>query len=103
MEPLLYKPEGDPLTHEITAELVSEEGTGLIFLVRSDGEAIGEVDVEMRSEELMGYVSGVGPGEKINNGYLRPASFVILSCLTDRNPLFERLYDVDNEPLEPTH
>jgi hypothetical protein len=101
MEPQFYQPEGDPSVHEITAEIVQEEGSGLIFEVRSDGETIGEVDVDLLSSEL-GFVTGVGPGEKINNGYLRPASFVIASCLADRHPGV-KLFDINDEPIGPLH
>lgn len=102
MEPLLYQPDGDPFAHVITAELVQEEGSGLIFAVSSDGETIGEVDVDLVSPET-GFVSGVGPGEKINNGYLRPASFAIAACLGERNPDFRMLYDFNDEPITLTH
>lgn len=100
MEPLKYQPEGDPVSHEITAEVIGEEGCGMTFLVRSDGAEIGEVDVELLAD-ASGFVSGVGPGEKINNGYLRPASFAIASCLKERNPAFRELYDLNDQLLAP--
>jgi hypothetical protein len=95
-----HQPEGDPFQHEITAELAQDEGIGLTFVVSSDGEAIGEVDVDILPEGR-GFISGVGPGEKINNGYLKPASFVIASCLRDRDPKFSGLYDINDELISP--
>jgi hypothetical protein len=102
MEPLYYQPKGDPLPHAITVEVIQEEGSGLVFMVSSDGEQIGEVDVEILGGES-GFVTGVGPGEKINNGYLRPASFAIASCIRESHPLFRRLYDVEDNPITPGH
>ena len=99
MTPQFYQPEGDPVPHKITAELVSEIGWGLLYLVRSDGEEIGEVDVDIAGEHSA-FISGIGPGDKINNGYFKPASLVIGSCLKDRDPDFKTLYDFNNEPLE---
>jgi hypothetical protein len=98
MQPRYYQPEGDPSAHEITAELVQEEGFGLMFRVAADGEEIGEVDVDLLPDGS-GFISGVGPGEKINNGYLNAASLVIASCLKDRDPNFITLYDINDEPL----
>lgn len=99
MEPLIYQPEGDTVPHEITAEIRDADDNGLIFVVRSDGEEIGEVDVELLHEDF-GFVTGVGPGEKINNGYLRPASMAIAECLLEGHPKFQ-LYDLNNEPITP--
>ena len=101
MTPRLYQPEGDPTPHLITAELVEDLGGGLLFLVLSDGMEIGEVDVD-RAGKHSAFISGVGPGEKINNGYLRPASLVIASCMADVDPKFETLYDIYDEPLQPS-
>lgn len=99
MKPLYYQPEGDPVRHELTAEVTLEEGGGLTFIVKSDGEEIGEVDVEVLSDKLA-FISGVGPGEKINNGYLGPASLAVLSCMREEF-YFDRLqlFDIDNQPL----
>jgi len=99
MTPQLYQPEGDPSPHVITAEVVEDLGGGLLFLVRSDGKEIGEVDVD-RAGDHTAFISGVGPGEHINNGYLRPASFVIASCMLDQDPEFKTLYDINDEPLK---
>ena len=98
MEPLIYQPEGDAYPHEITADVLLEADGGITFIVRSDGEEIGEVDVEILHED-MGFVSGVGPGERINNGYLRPASMAIAACLHERDPRFRELFDINNEPI----
>jgi len=98
MEAILYQPEGDPIPHEVTAEVADEDGSGLIFRIRSDGEEIGEVDVELLSHET-GFVSGVGPGERINNGYLAPATLAIQACLEGKYPKFRNLFDIDNELL----
>jgi hypothetical protein len=99
VEPLLYQPEGDPIVHQISAELALHEGMGLTFKIRSDGEEIGEIDVELASDEI-GFISGNGPGEAINNGYLTPASLAVLSCLREDH-CFDRiqLFDIDDQPL----
>jgi hypothetical protein len=97
MEPLPYQPESEPITHQVTAELVLDEGSGLTFRVRSDGEEIGEVDVELISDKLA-FVSGVGVGEKINNGYLVMASLAVRTCL--REDYFSNrleLIDIDDQ------
>lgn len=90
-----YQPDGDS-PHEITAEVAEEEGEAFIFRIQSDGEEIGEVDVELLSPEA-GFISGVGPGEKINNGYLRPASLAIATCLKGEFPQLRNLFDFNNE------
>jgi hypothetical protein len=97
MEPLHYQPEGDPIAHQITAELVLDEESALTFRVMSDGEEIGEVDVQLISDKLA-FVSGVGIGEKINNGYLVPASLAVRACL--REDYFSdrlELFDIDDQ------
>jgi hypothetical protein len=98
MEPLLYQPDGDPIPHEITAEVIEEEagGSALIFSVKSDGEKIGEVDVWLQGNGE-GFISGVSEEEKINNGYLRPAAFVIAACLHERNPAFKNFIQTENQ------
>lgn len=99
MEPLHYQPEGDPIAHQITAELAMHEGTGLTFRVRSDGEEIGELDVELISDKL-GFLSGVGQGEKLNNGYLGPASLAVLACMREDYYFFHlQLFDIEDQPL----
>ena len=100
MTPQLYQPEGDSFAHVITAEVVEDLGGGLLFLVMSDGKQIGEIDVD-RAGDHSAFISGVGTGEHINNGYLRPASFVIASYMRDLDPEFKTLYDINNEPLKP--
>lgn len=100
MEPLLYQPEGEPFPHQITADVILEGDGGLTFIIRSDGEDIGEVDVEMPHADW-GFVSGVSPGEKINNGYLRPATLAIAACLYERNHEFRELFDVNDEHVTP--
>jgi hypothetical protein len=89
-ESIIYQPEGDLSPHEITADVLEDEGNALTFSVKSDGEAIGEVDVYLSSVEK-GFISGVGPGDKINNGYLRPASLVIAACMQNRDFRFTKL------------
>lgn len=98
MEPLLYQPDGDPLAHEITAEIIEEEdnGSALIFLVKSDGERVGEVDVWILNNGE-GFISGVSEEEKINNGYLRPASLAITACLREINPAFKDLVSTEDQ------
>lgn len=101
MEPLIYHPESDPFPHQIIAELALDEGRGMTFRIKSDGEDIGEVDLEVVSD-YEGFISGVGPGEKINNGYLRPASLAILACLREDYLGFNRfqLFDIEDQPVE---
>lgn len=101
MEPLHYQPEGDPIAHQITAEQVLVEGNGRNFKIRSDGEEIGDIDVELASDEL-GFITGIGPRERkrINNGYLGPASLAVLACLReDHNFDRLKLFDIEDQPL----
>jgi hypothetical protein len=102
MQPVFYQPEGDPFPHLITAEILDEDPHGAVFLVRSDGEELGEVDIDLLCDER-GFVSAVGPGEKINNGYLRPACFAIVNCLAEREKDFEGLYSLDDEVILHLH
>jgi hypothetical protein len=98
MTPHLYQPEGDPVAHIITAEIIEELGSSLLFLVKSDGEGIFEVDVDNAGKHSA-FISGVEAGKQIN-GYLGPASLVIASCMLDKDQDFDTLYDLDNEPLK---
>lgn len=97
MEPIHYQPEGDPISHSITAEVVAIDGIGLTFRIRSDGEEIGEIDLEELPSQVA-FISGVGPGEKINNGYLKPASQAVKACLgEDLSHKNTIVFDFDNE------
>lgn len=102
MEPYHYQPKGEAASHKITAEVVDEDEHGAVFRIRSDDEEIGEVDLDLLSETA-GFVSAVSPGEKINNGYLRPACFVIVSCMAERRPDFQGVYSVDDEVILNLH
>jgi len=101
MEPIVYHPEGDPFPHHIVAEVVEAEGSGLVCSINSDGEEIGQVDVELLDEQH-GFISGIGPGKKINNGFLQPASLAIAACLGERDPRFKVLYDINDDPIGPS-
>lgn len=97
MEPIKFQPESDPISHSITAELIAIDGIGLTFRIRSDGEDIGEIDLEELPNQIA-FISGVGPGEKINNGYLRPASQAVKACLReDLSHTNTVVFDINNE------
>lgn len=105
MEPIIYRREGDPLEHSITAEIVTElecgNGIGLTFRVKDGQEEIDDVDVEVISAETA-FISGVGPGEKINNGYLLPASRAIAACMHEDYPTrfgHTSLFGLDDQPI----
>jgi hypothetical protein len=102
MKSVSYQPEGDPSSHEVTAEVLDQDPHGALFSVWADGIEIGEVDIDLLDDER-GFVSGVGPGEKINNGYLRPACFAIVACLAEREPKFQGIYDLDEEVILHLH
>lgn len=102
MEAFQYQPDGETVAHEITAEILTEDRNGAVFNVRSDGEVIGEVDVDLLSKTA-GFVSAVGPGEKINNGYLRPACFAIVACIAEHHPDFKGIYSIDDEVILNLH
>ncbi len=95
MEPIKFQPAGETSSHLITAEVAEAENSWITFLIKSDGEGIGDVDIQLISDGS-GFICGVGPGERINNGYLSPASLAIAEYMRDGNPDFI-LFDIEDE------
>ncbi len=80
---------------ECSAEIIYEAYPEVSFLVRNNGQKLGEVDVHLLDQES-GFVSGVSHEPQLRNGYMRPAALAVKACLKGRYPNFDTLFDLNN-------
>jgi hypothetical protein len=84
-----------PDSPSLRAEILREESSSFTFEIFEGDESLGEIDVESLSEES-GFISGLGEGEKLNNGYLSAASLAVAEYFKKEVDSF-KLFDIEDK------
>jgi hypothetical protein len=81
-----------PNSPDLQVRIVEESENGLLCMVSLHGEDLGEVDIDIISNE-----SGFISAEALDKGYLRPASLAIAAFLRERDRPVKELYDIEDQ------
>lgn len=83
-------------------EIIEDWNNGRIYEI-TEGEhreLIGDIDVELLAskDKSVAFITGLSEHEKINNGYLVPASLAVAACLREEFPGI-KFFNIENEEI----